>query len=97
MECKDTETFNIAVDSQAGRIVAAFGTVTRLLEGLESVGVVVARSSVHKWMCHTGDRGTGGLIPSHRMPYIIEAAKKQGIILNAAVLYPHHCKSCFWQ
>lgn len=41
------------------------------------------RSSVSRWMYPTGERGTGGLIPSNLQKHILEVAKARGLNLTA--------------
>lgn len=76
------------MNTQAERIISKFGSVDKLAKALRQVNYPKDVSSIYRWNYSKDVNGTAGLIPSHCMPYVIDAARMEGILLTAADLDP---------
>ena len=69
--------------SQAQRIFAKFGGVSKLVNALADVGAKRDRTTVYRWNHAKAKGGTGGLIPTEAWPDVTAAARWAGVILTA--------------
>jgi hypothetical protein len=60
--------------SQAQAIIRKFGGVPALAKATE-----LSLNSVYKWTYPKERGGTGGLIPTDKLPVVLDAAKARGI------------------
>lgn len=74
--------------TQAERVINKFGNVDNLAKALSQVNYPKDVSSIYRWKLSKEVNGTAGLIPSHCLPHVIEAARLEGILLTAADLDP---------
>ena len=74
--------------NQADRIISKFNGVDNLSKALELVGYPKDSSSIYRWSYPKAKRGTAGIIPSFCLPYVIEAARLEGILLTSEDLDP---------
>lgn len=73
---------------QAARVVAKFGGAKRLSDIFNILGYPKDPSSVSRWTYPRDKRGTGGLIPSCAVQWVLQAARFDGIVLLAHDLDP---------
>jgi hypothetical protein len=71
--------------SQAARVAIKFGGVTKLAKACDPP---YDPSTCFKWLYPKSKQGTGGLIPSHAMKRVREAARREGILLTADDFFP---------
>lgn len=72
---------HISPKSQGKRVIRKFGGTTPLLNALHMLGHKIDRRSINRW-------GFNGTIPADQMPYILEAALIEGIVLQPEDLDP---------
>lgn len=68
--------------NQATRVIQKFGSVDRLAKALSQVDCPKDLSTIHRW------RYADGLIPSFCLPYVVQAARLEGILLTSEDLDP---------
>lgn len=78
------------MDSQAGRIINAFGGPYRLRDALRLVSINKSRhaASIYRWVYPTCDGGTGGYVPNNLIDAVIQAAKLVGVTLTDSMWAP---------
>lgn len=74
--------------SQSERVIRKFGGAMRLTEALAAIGRPKAAFSVYRWTYPRSRGGTGGFIPSHCWPDILQAARIYGIIIEPSDFDP---------
>lgn len=74
--------------TQAGRVIARFGSAPALCRALENIGKPRDLTVVYRWDKPKNKGGTGGLIPAHNIPDILKAARHEGILLTDKDLSP---------
>lgn len=79
--------------NQATRIIQKFGNVDNLTQALEAVGYSKDPSSIYRWSYAKARNGTSGIIPSFCLPYVITAARLEGILLTSEDLDPRNVSS----
>lgn len=75
------------ITNQANRIMKKFGGPKALWSALRLVGRELSLVSVYRWKMPKEQGGTGGLIPTSNLPFIIRAARVQGIIISETDLF----------
>jgi hypothetical protein len=74
--------------TQSERIISKFGGVDNLSKALALAGYTKDRTSIYRWKYAKAKNGTEGIIPSFCIPYVIDAARLEGILLTADDLDP---------
>jgi hypothetical protein len=82
-----------AKKSQAERVIEKFGGARALARALAAVSAAEGKparcnSSVYRWTYPKSKGGTGGMIPVNAIPWVIKAARIEGIFLKDEDLYP---------
>ena len=72
--------------TQIERIIYKFGSVENLRQALELSGLPKYSSSIYRWNLRKSKMK--GLIPATCLPYIIQAARMEGILLTSEDLDP---------
>ena len=85
----DVEDFT-TYSTQAQRVIDHFGNANRLALALQALGpqYAVHRATVLRWTWPKAKQGTGGVIPSHRMPAIKLVCRQHGVLLTEKELQP---------
>lgn len=78
--------------NQASRIISKFGGVDNLTKALAFSGYPKDPSSIYRWTYSKTENGTDGIIPSFVLPYVIDAARLEGILLTSEDLDPRPMK-----
>ena len=76
------------ITTQASRVLLKFGGARRLAAFLRAGGHDVHPITVYKWAYPKERGGTGGVIPSKHLGPVLDAARLEGIILDADDLDP---------
>jgi hypothetical protein len=77
------------VKTQAERVITKFGGVARLLALFEAMGCPRTKKTVYNWLWPKSKKsGTGGIIPAHNWPDILNAARLEGVILTPEDMDP---------
>ena len=74
--------------TQAERIISKFGSVDNLAKALLQVHYPKDTSCIYRWRSIKSSNSRSGLIPSFCLPYVIEAARYEGILLTSDDLDP---------
>lgn len=77
--------------TQAGKVIARFGTPAALARALTEAGYPTHRATVSRWTYDKaahGGRGCGGYIPARYWPAIMTAARLHGIMFTPEELMP---------
>lgn len=74
--------------TQAERITALFGGPQGLKAAFAAIGHTVALSTIYKWQYGVDKHGCGGVIPTQKIPLILQAAKKAKISITSNDLDP---------
>lgn len=76
--------------NQADHILSAFGGPRALARVLKALfpDKKWDPSAIYRWTYPKSKGGTGGMIPSHALPYIVKAARIAGILLPQENFYP---------
>lgn len=76
--------------TQAAAVFKKFGGVPALFKALQSIGCerVTDISAVYRWDLPKAGGGTGGMIPSSTLPFVLRAARHDGIVITKDDLYP---------
>lgn len=72
---------------QASRVMKKFGGPRLLQRALASVGRELSLATVYRWKMPREKGGTDGVIPSCNLPFIIKAARINGIIISEKDLF----------
>lgn len=72
----------------AERVIQLFGNAYRLAEALERVGYKIAPVTVYRWNYPANKKGRGGFIPPQAWPFVVKAARLEGILLTSFDLDP---------
>lgn len=70
--------------TQAERVFARFGSVTRLHRAMQRLPETKRRniSSLYRWNLPLSHGGSGGLVPSSAWRDVLEAARLEGILIR---------------
>lgn len=70
--------------SQAARIIAKFGNARGLAAAIarHTSWKSIAPSNVYRWNYPKEKGGTGGIIPTASQPFVIEAARLEGVFIT---------------
>jgi hypothetical protein len=74
--------------TQAGRVIAKFGSAYKLAQALEAVGAPRHPTVIYRWDKPVAQGGTGGLIPLKALGDIQRAARHEGILLTDKDMSP---------
>lgn len=81
--------------SQAKRIFAKFGGAGNLHKALAELADATGdeqhrrdRSVIYRWDLPKAQGGTGGFVPISAMPSVMQAARRQGVLLTTADTAP---------
>lgn len=75
-------TYSEETKNQAEKIIEKFGNARKLADALCRIGYKINRSSVYRWTYSGPDGGTGGIIPTVVWPYLLKAARLEGVYLS---------------
>lgn len=75
------------ISNQAQRVMKKFGGPRRLQQALAAVGRELSLTTVYRWKMPREKGGTGGMIPSCNLPFLIKAGRLQGIIISEKDLF----------
>jgi len=74
--------------TQAERVISKFGGPKALVIALENAGYSRDVATIYKWTYAQSRGGTGGLIPTQALRYVLEAARIEGVMLTPNDLFP---------
>lgn len=76
--------------SQAARVLNRFGGPNRLWRMLDKAGYgkSINKSTIYRWLYTKEKGGTGGVIPSRVMDFLIKFARLEGVLLEAKDFFP---------
>lgn len=72
----------------AERVIQLFGNAYRLTEALRRVGYRISPVTVYRWNYPANKKGRGGFIPPQAWPFVVKAARIEGILLTTFDLDP---------
>lgn len=75
-------------ETQASRIIERFGNPYKLSKALEAVGHPKNPTSIYRWMYPKEKGGCGGVVPTAVWPFILKAARLEGILLDDQEMSP---------
>lgn len=73
-----------SLTTQAEKIITKFGNPRKLADALTAVGYPINRTSIYRWNYSRENGGTGGLVPTAAWPFLISAARLEGVYLSPA-------------
>jgi hypothetical protein len=76
------------VNGQAARVICRFGGARRLAIALKAIGEPMSPSAIYRWLKPKEAWGTGGRIPTAKLPAVMKAARLMGVLLIDEDLSP---------
>lgn len=75
-------------ETQASRIIEKFGNARKLAKALQQVGCPKNPTSIYRWAYPKERGGCGGIIPTAVWPFLLKAARLEGIMLDDEEISP---------